>query len=76
MKKRLLVLLVLSASAAGCGGAASQSGVWEHDTLYRDLDHMRFSWGGHKSVSSEEVRKSMEEGWWGKEVEVPVVPGK
>ena len=74
--KKLLVLLALTACAAGCGGAASQSGVWEHDTLYRNLDHMRFSWGGHKNVSSQELEKSVEEGWWGKEVEVPAVSGK
>ena len=73
--KKMLVVLVVIASAAGCGGSASQSGVWEHKTLYRDLDHLQFSWGGHKSVSTEEVRKSTEEGWWGKEVRVPVVEG-
>jgi len=65
--KKLFVLLVLTACAAGCGGPASQSGVWEHDTLYKNLDHMRFSWGGYKEVTSDEVVKSVEEGWWGKE---------
>ncbi len=72
--KKLLVLLVVMVSAAGCGGSASQSGVWEHKTVYRDMDHLRFSWGGHKDVSGEELRQATEEGWWGKEV--PVVPGK
>jgi len=72
--KKTLMLVVLSVFAAGCGGPATQTGVWQHDTLYRDWDHLRFSWGGHKDVSSEELKKSTEEGWWGKEV--PAVPGK
>jgi hypothetical protein len=45
--KKLLGLLVLSAFAAGCGASASQSEMWKHDTMYRDWDHLRFSWGGH-----------------------------
>ena len=72
--KKTLMLVVLSAFAAGCGGPAAQTGVWQHDTLYRDWDHLRFSWGGHKEVSTTEVVKSREEGWWGKEV--PAVPVK
>jgi hypothetical protein len=44
--KKVLCLLVLGAGLAGCGTTASQSEVWSHDTLYRDWDHMRFSWGG------------------------------
>ena len=74
MKRKLLILLVVSACAAGCGASASQSGVWEHETLYRDWDHLRFSWGGHKDVSNQELQKSTEEGWWGKEV--PVETGR
>lgn len=72
--RKLLVLLALGAFAAGCGSTTSQSEVWQHDTLYRDWDHMRFSWGDQKDVSSEEIRKSTEEGWWGKPV--PVTPSK
>ena len=41
--KKLLALVVLCACAAGCGGSASQSGVWEHETLYKNADHLRFS---------------------------------
>ena len=66
--KKLLILFVLAACATGCGGPASKTGVWEHGTLYRDLDHMRFSWGGHRDVSTDELQKSTEEGWWGKEI--------
>lgn len=75
MKRKLLVLLGVGVCFAGCGGA-SQSGVWEHPTLYRNVDHLRFSWGGHNDVSREEVKKSGEQGWWGKEVEVPAAAVK
>ena len=66
--RKLLVLLALTASAAGCGGPASQSGVWQHDTLYKNVDHMRYSWGGYKDATIEEEKQSIDEGWWGKEV--------
>jgi hypothetical protein len=66
--KKVLVLLVLTACAAGCGGPAAQSGVWQHDTLYRSVDHMRFSWGGYTEITPEERQKSIDEGWWGTEV--------
>jgi hypothetical protein len=65
--KKLFALVVLCACAAGCGGSASQSGVWEHETLYKNADHLRFSWGGYKDPSTEEAKKSIEQGWWGKD---------
>lgn len=73
--KKALGLLVLCAALAGCGTAASQSEVWKHDTLYRDWDHLRFSWGGHKDAGTREVQQSTEDGWWGKPVPV-IVPAK
>ena len=73
--KKLLALLFVIVCVAGCGTAAKKSELWEHDTIYRNLDHMGFSWGGHKEVSQQEVKKSFEEGWWGKETTVRV-PGK
>jgi hypothetical protein len=72
--KRLLLLLVVSAGLAGCGASASQSEVWKHDTLYRNLDHLRFSWGGYRDASTGEAQQAREENWWGKEI--PVTPGK
>jgi len=73
--KKVLCLLVLSAGLAGCGTTASQSEVWSHDTLYRDWDHMRFSWGGHKEAGLADVKQSKEDGWWGQPVPV-VIPMK
>jgi hypothetical protein len=70
--KKVLVLLVLSACAAGCGGPASQSDMWKHDTMYRNWDHLRFSWGGHKEAGGDVVKKSENQNWWGKEVPVEI----
>ena len=68
--KKMLALLVVSACVAGCGTAAQKSELWEHDSLYKNWDHLRFSWGGSKAVSQEEAQKSVDEGWWGKEAPV------
>jgi hypothetical protein len=70
--KKLLALLALSACVAGCGTAAQKSELWEHETIYKNWDHMKFSWGGHKNVSQGEVIQSVQENWWGKETTVSV----
>ena len=64
----LLVLLATCASAAGCSSAAQESEVWKHDTMYKNWDHLKFSWGGHRDVSTDEKKKSADQNWWGKEV--------
>ena len=70
--KKMLALLVLSACVAGCGTAAKKSELWEHDTIYKNWDHMKFSWGGDNQVSQEEAMQSVQENWWGKETTVSV----
>ena len=70
--KKMLALLALSACVAGCGTAAQKSELWQHETIYKNWDHMRFSWGGHKQVSQEEAIQSVEEKWWGKETTVSI----
>ncbi len=70
--KKLLALLVVSVCLAGCGTAAKKSELWEHDTIYKNWDHLSFSWSGHEEVSQQEANKSVAEGWWGKETTVRV----
>ena len=70
--KKLLALLIVSACVAGCGTAAKKSELWEHDSIYKNWDHMRFSLGGHKEVIQAEAKQSVEENWWGKETPVRV----
>lgn len=71
MKKLLLVLLSVM-FLFGCGAAARESGFYEHNTMYRDWDHLKFSIFGYKQVDQKEVQLSKEQDWWG----VPVVQPK
>lgn len=72
--KRLLALLILTAFVFGCGAAAQKSEFWQHDTMYRTNDHMRYSWSGFRNPTAETGKKSIEQGWWG--IEIPYVPGQ
>jgi outer membrane lipoprotein-sorting protein len=74
MMKRLFVLVLVSAFLFGCGAAATQSEFWQHDTMYKNWDHMKFSMAGYKSPTEETYQKSAEQEWWG--IEVPYIPAK
>jgi hypothetical protein len=63
--KRLLVVMMAVLFLAGCGAAARESGFYEHNTMYKDWDHMKFSMFGYKQVSPAEVKESTEQNWWG-----------
>ena len=50
MKKLILVLLT-ALFLAGCGTAAKESEFWEHGTMYRNWNHLRFSWYEYKTAA-------------------------
>ncbi len=66
--KRLLAVTLMLLFLAGCGAAAKESGYYEHNTLYRDWDHMKFSIWGYQKVEQQDVEQSKSEDWWGKTV--------
>ena len=70
--KRLLVLVLLSAFLFGCGTAATQSEFWQHGTMYRNWDHMKYSWHGYVNPTNDTGQKSTDQEWWG--IEVPYIP--
>lgn len=72
MKKIILMAVVLG-FLMGCGKAATQSEFYQHRTMYKSWDHMKFSLFGYRNVTPEEVQKAKEQGWWGEDV--PHVPG-
>jgi hypothetical protein len=72
--KKLLALLFLGAFLMGCGTAATQSEFWQHGTMYKNWDHMRYSWTGYTNPTPEKGEMSQEQGWWG--IEVPYIPAK
>jgi len=61
----MMTVLFLS----GCGAAARESGFYEHSTMYRNYDHLKFSMCGYKKIDPQEVRQSKEQDWWGITIE-------
>lgn len=72
--KKLCLLAFLAFFIIGCGQSAVRSEFYEHDTVYKNWDHMKYSWFGHRNPTPEDGIKSVEQGWWG--IEVPYVPGQ
>ena len=72
MKKGVL-LIILVLFLASCS-SFQQSEYLQHDTMYKNWDHMKFSWFGHNNPSPEVAKQAQEEGWWG--IDVPYVPGQ
>ncbi len=52
----------------GCGSAARDSGFWENDTMYKNMDHLKYSWTGFKETSEKDVEVSKDQNWWGVEI--------
>ncbi|BBO67590.1 hypothetical protein DSCA_15200 [Desulfosarcina alkanivorans] len=72
--KKAIVLIFLAFFMASCSGTLVQSEFMEHDTLYKNWDHMKFSWYGHRNPTAEDQQNSAEQQWWG--FEVPYIPGE
>jgi hypothetical protein len=68
--KRAFAVLMMVLFLAGCGAAARESGFYEHNTMYRDWDHLKFSMWGYKSVEPKEIQASKTQEWWGKTIEI------
>ena len=66
--KRWIVLMMATLFLAGCGAAARESGFYQHDTMYKSGDHLRFSMYGYREVSPNEAQKSNDQKWWGIDV--------
>jgi hypothetical protein len=62
--KKLALLVVLVAFLAGCAGADS-SEFWKHDTMYKNTDHLKYSWSGYQDCGSVYTKETKEENWWG-----------
>jgi hypothetical protein len=72
--KKMIGVTVLALFLMGCGQAATRSEFWQHKTVYKNWDHMKFSWFGYTSPTAEDRQKAVEQGWWG--IDVPYVPGQ
>lgn len=67
--KKLIVLLFVGLLLAGCS-----SEFYKHDTLFKDYDHVAFSWWGYKNPTSEDAQMSDNRGWWGEPI--PYIPAE
>ena len=46
MKKLIVIGLIMSLFTIGCGHVAKESGFYDHNAMYKNWDHMKFSmWG-------------------------------
>ena len=72
--KKLFLLLTVVMVLSGCGTAARESEFFDHPFLYKNCEHLKFSWWGYQHPSEETYRKTVEQGWWGKPI--PYEPGK
>ncbi len=66
----LFALIIAGVLIMGCGAATQRSEFLEHDSMYKNWDHLKYSWGGykhHQDMGS--VEKSTEQVWWGLSVE-------
>ena len=73
MKKWIFVLVALG-FIMGCSQGAVQSQWYQHDSMYVNWDHMKFSLFGYRNPTAEDLKMSKEQGWWG--AEIPYVPGQ
>ena len=67
--KKLFLVLIAGFFLSSCGTAAQQSEFWKHDTIYKNWDHLKFSWFGYKNPTKETGKTSQAEKWWGEAVE-------
>jgi hypothetical protein len=63
----LLCLVALLAFLAGCAGA-SESEFWKHDTMYKNTDHLKYSWSGYQDCGSQYTKETKAQQWWGETV--------
>lgn len=75
MMKKMVILIIMVLFLASCGHSLmGRSEFLQHDSMYKNWDHMKFSLFGPDEATDQDVKKSIEQQWWG--IEVPYVPGQ
>ncbi len=64
--KKFLLLAAFGFLLSGCS-SLSESEFWKHDSLYKNWDHLKYSWGSYKKCAPEDAKKGQEQDWWGME---------
>ncbi len=68
--KRAFAVMMMVLFLAGCGAAARESEFYKHDTMYRNFDHLKFSWWGYKEAQPKAAQDSKAQEWWGKKIDL------
>ncbi len=63
--RRLILLLCIGLIVAGCAGTAKDAEFFDHPMMYKNWDHLKFSWWGYTQPTEETYQKTVEQGWWG-----------
>ena len=63
--KKCIAMLCMCAFLAGCGTLAKQSEFWDHDSVYKNWSHLKYSWVGYKIPTPEKAKQSHDQEWWG-----------
>jgi len=71
---KLACVLIVLLAMTGCTTAMKQSEWCQHDTMYKNWDHLKFSWTGYAAPSESDVQNSNGQNWWG--IGVPVESAK
>jgi hypothetical protein len=67
--KKIFFMLILALSFAGC------TAEWyQHDTIYKNHDHMFFSWWGYQNPTPQDLKNSEAQEWWG--AGIPYIPAE
>ena len=71
MKKLIVTFTLILATGLlfGCGTAAQRSEFWQHDSMYKNWDHLKYSWSEYKADAPASLEKSKAQKWWGLPVE-------
>ena len=71
--KKLILILIAIFGLSGCATLAQRSTLWEkikqsefleHDTMYKNWEHMKYSLWGYKNPTENTLIKTQEERWW------------
>lgn len=70
---RLALVLMLIVFAIGCASQqqVKESEFWQHSSMFKTWDHLKFSVSGYENPIPGVAEKSKDQGWWGIPVDVP-----
>jgi hypothetical protein len=72
--KNVRLVFLLGLFLAGCSHLGGQSEFWQHDSMYKNWDHTKFSIYGYQNPTVETGTKSQEQAWWG--IDIPYIPAQ